>query len=145
MRHLTGRLAVPGEALGRLAARAERAADEILGERSRLGSAAGEMRWKSTAASSFEHRAQAGQDTLRAEAETLTELAALLRRHAVQVEEHLQVLADLARRAEQLAEQGVHAVGDAATTTAGVVSDGVSATLAPVESAGRWLGERVRW
>ena len=145
MRHLTGRLAVPGEALGRLAARAERAADEILGERSRLGSAAGEMRWKSTAASSFEHRAQAGQDTLRAEAETLTELAALLRRHAVQVEEHLQVLADLARRAEQLAEQGVHAVGDAAATTAGVVSDGVSATLAPVESAGRWLGERVRW
>jgi len=145
LRHLTGRLAVPGEALGRLAARAERAADEILGERSRLGSAAGEMRWKSTAASSFEHRAQAGQDTLRAEAETLTELAALLRRHAVQVEEHLQVLADLARRAEQLAEQGVHAVGDAATTTAGVVSDGVSATLAPVESAGRWLGERVRW
>ena len=136
---------MPGEALGRLAARAERAADEILGERSRLGSAAGEMRWKSTAASSFEHRAQAGQDTLRAEAETLTELAALLRRHAVQVEEHLQVLADLARRAEQLAEQGVHAVGDAATTTAGVVSDGVSATLAPVESAGRWLGERVRW
>jgi len=136
---------VPGEALGRLAARAERAAEEILGERSRLGSAAGEMRWKSTAASSFEHRAQAGQDTLRAEAETLTELAALLRRHAVQVEEHLQVLADLARRAEQLAEQGVHAVGDAATTTAGVVSDGVSATLAPVESAGRWLGERVRW
>jgi len=131
--------------LGRLAERAERAADEILGERSRLGSAAGEMRWKSTAASSFEHRAQAGQDTLRAEAETLTELAALLRRHAVQVEEHLQVLADLARRAEQLAEQGVHAVGDAATTTAGVVSDGVSATLAPVESAGRWLGERVRW
>jgi len=145
LRHLTGRLAVPGEALGRLAARAERAAEEILGERSRLGSAAGEMRWKSTAASSFEHRAQAGQDTLRAEAETLTELAALLRRHAVQVEEHLQVLADLARRAEQLAEQGVHAVGDAATTTAGVVSDGVSATLAPVESAGRWLGERVRW
>jgi len=145
LRHLTGRLAVPGEALGRLAARAERAADEILGERSRLGSAAGEMRWKSTAASSFEHRAQAGQDTLRAEAETLTELAALLRRHAVQVEEHLQVLADLARRAEQLAEQGVHAVGDAAATTAGVVSDGVSATLAPVESAGRWLGERVRW
>ena len=136
---------MPGEALGRLAARAERAAEEILGERSRLGSAAGEMRWKSTAASSFEHRAQAGQDTLRAEAETLTELAALLRRHAVQVEEHLQVLADLARRAEQLAEQGVQAVGDAAATTACALSDGVSATLAPVESAGRWLGERVRW
>lgn len=156
--------------MARLAARAERAADEVLGERSRLGSAAGEMRWKSTAASSFEHRAQAGQDTLRAEAETLKELAALLRRHALQVEEHLQVLADVARRAEQLAEQGVHAVGDAAAATAdvarraeqlaeqgvdavgdaavaaaGVVSDGVSASLAPVESAGRWLGERVRW
>ena len=131
--------------MARLAARAERAAEEVLAERSRLGAAAGEMRWKSTAASSFEHRAQAGQDTLRAEAETLTELAALLRRHAVQVEEHLQVLADVARRAEQLAEQCVQAVGDAAATTAGALSDGVSATLAPVESAGRWLGERVRW
>jgi hypothetical protein len=103
------------------------------------------MRWKSTAASSFEHRAQAGQDTLRAEAETLTELAALLRRHAGQVAEHLQVLAEVARRAELLAEQGVDAVGDAAVATAGVVSDGVSAALAPVESAGRWLGERAPW
>jgi len=131
--------------MARLAVRAEQAADEILRERSRLGSAAGGMRWKSTAASSFEHRAQAGQDTLRAEAETLTELAALLRRHALQVEEHLQVLADVARRAELLAEQGVDAVGDAAVIAAGVVSDGLSATLAPVESAGRWLGDRAPW
>ena len=136
---------MPGEALGRLVARAERAADEVLGERSRLGSAAGEMRWKSTAASSFEHRAQAGQDTLRAEAETLTELAALLRRHAGQVDEHLQVLADVARRTELLAEQGVEAVVDAAAATAGVVSDGVSGTGRAVGSAGRWLSERAPW
>jgi len=131
--------------MARLAVRAERAADELLGERSRLGSAAGGMRWKSTAASSFAHRAQAGQDTLRADAETLTELAALLRRHARQVEEHLEVLAEVARRAELLAEQGAEAVADAAAATAEVVSDGVSATLRPVEAAGRWLGERAPW
>jgi hypothetical protein len=66
----------------------------------------------------------------------------LLRRHAGQVAEHLQVLADVARRAELVAEQGVDAVGDAAVAAAaGVVSDGVSAALAPVESAGRWLGQ----
>jgi ABC-type transporter Mla subunit MlaD len=131
--------------MARLAVRAERAADEVLGERSRLGSAAGAMRWKSTAASSFAHRARAGEDTLRADAETLTELAALLRQHAREVEEHLQVLADVARRAELLAEQGVEAVSDAAVAAAGVVSDGVSGTGRAVESAGRWLGDRAPW
>jgi predicted TIM-barrel enzyme len=131
--------------MARLAVRAERAAGEILAERSRLGSAAGGMRWKSTAASSFAQRAQAGQDTLRADAEVLTELAALLRRHARQVEEHLQVLADVARRAELVAEQAVESVGDAAVAAADAVSDGVSGTGRAVESAGRWLGDRAPW
>ncbi|MDQ1484013.1 MAG: hypothetical protein QOF35_2089 [Actinomycetota bacterium] len=131
--------------MARLGARAERAADEVLGERSRLGVAAGGMRWKSTAASSFAQRAGAGGDMLRADAATLTELAALLRRHGSLVEEHLQVLADAARRAELLAEQGVEAVGDAAAAAADVVSDGVSGTGRAVESAGRWLADRAPW
>lgn len=131
--------------MARLAARAERAADDVLLERSRLGSAAGGMVWKSTAASSFAHRAQAGADTLRADAESLTELAAVLRWHGRQVEEHLRVLADMARAAEQLAEQGVEAVGDAAGAVAGAVSGGVSDAEHVVESAGRWLGERAPW
>lgn len=131
--------------MARLAARAEGAADEVLGERSRLGSAAGAMRWKSTAASSFARRARAGEDTLRADAETLMELAAVLRGHARLVEEHLQVLADVARRAELLAEAGVEAVGDAVAAAGGVVSDGVSGTGRAVESAGRWLGGRTPW
>lgn len=131
--------------MARLAARAERAADDVQRERSRLGSAAGEMRWKSTAASSFAHRAQAGQEKLRLDAELLTELAVVLRRHAHQVEEHLQVLADVAHRAELLAEQGVESVGDAATAAAGTVSDAVSGTGHAVESAGRWLGDRAPW
>jgi hypothetical protein len=131
--------------MARLAARAERAADEVMVERARLGSAASGMRWKSTAASSFAHRARAGEDTLRADAETLSELASLLRRHARLVEEHLLVLADVARRAELLAEQGVEAVGDAASAAAGVVSDGVSDAGRAVESAGRWLGDRAPW
>ena len=131
--------------MARLAERVERAADDVLAERTRLGSAAGGMRWKSTAASSFAHRAQAGQDTLRADAQTLTELAALLRWHGRQVEEHLQVLADMVRRAELLAEQGVEAVGDAGAAVAGAVSGGVSDAGHAVESAGRWLGERAPW
>jgi len=130
--------------MARLAVLAEGAADDVTRERSRLGSAAGGMRWKSTAASSFARRARAGQDTLRSDAQSLTELAAVLRRHAGQVEEHLQVLADVARRAELLAEQGVEAVGDA-VAAAGVVSDGVSVTGRAMESAGRWLGERAPW
>jgi ABC-type transporter Mla subunit MlaD len=136
---------VPGDAMARLVARAERAAEQVLGERSRLGSAAGGMRWKSTAASSFAQRARAGEEMLRADAETLTELAALLRRHASQVEEHLQVLADVARRAALLAEQGIEAVGDASAAAAGVVSDGVSGTGRAAESAGRWLGDQAPW
>jgi hypothetical protein len=131
--------------MARLAVRAEGAADEVMGEWTRLGSAAGGMRWRSTAASSFAQRARAGQDTLRGDAEILTELAAVLRRHARQVEEHLQVLADVARRAELVAEQAVDAVGDAAVAAAGVVSDGVSGTGRAVESAGRWLGDRAPW
>ena len=131
--------------MGRLAALAERAADEVLGERSRLGSAAGGMRWESTAASSFAGRARAGEDMLRSDGERLTELATVLRWHARQVEEHRQVLADLARRAELLAEEGVEAVGDAAAAAAGAVSDGVSGAGRAVGSAGRWLGERAPW
>jgi hypothetical protein len=87
-------VAEPG-AIVRLAVRAENAADELHRERARLGSEAGRLPWRSTAASSFAARARGGADMLQRDAHRLEELAVELRRHASHVEARLQVLADL--------------------------------------------------
>lgn len=103
------------------------------------------MQWKSTAASSFARRAEDGSDLLRRDVDRLEELAAALRAHARHVEDHLQMLADLERRAEQLAAQGI----DAVTGAAGAATDAAAAAAGDAvevaEKAGHWIGDHTPW
>jgi len=121
-----------------LAERAESDADELLRERTRLGLSAGAMQWKSTAAASFTTRAQDGADMLARDAQRLTDLAAALRRHARHVQEHLQLLADLAGKAEQLAAAGITAVSDAGGSA-------VHAVAGAADTAENWVEDHVPW
>jgi hypothetical protein len=134
----------PGGIAG-LAARAENAADVVVRERARLESAAVGMKWKSTAASSFARRAEGGSDLLRRDVDRLEELAAALRGHARHVEEHLQVLADLARRAEQLAAQGVDLVGGAADAAANAAPEAVKSAVHAAEQVEGWVASHTPW
>jgi hypothetical protein len=128
-----------------LAVRAENDADQLLQERARLGSSAGQMRWKSTAAASFNSRAQDGADMLARDAQRLDDVAAALRRHVRQVEEHLQMLADLARTAEHLAATALDAVNDAGASAVKVVAAGATTTVHAAEAAEGWVGDHVPW
>jgi hypothetical protein len=128
-----------------LAVRAEHDADELLRERARLGSGGGEMRWKSSAAASFTARAQDGADMLARDAQRLDDLAAALRRHARHVQEHLQLLADLARKAEELAASGIDAVNDAGGAAVNAVAGAATTTVHAAEAAGSWVEDHVPW
>jgi hypothetical protein len=137
-------LADPGGIVG-LAVRVERAADVIVRERARLESAAVGMAWKSTAASSFARRAQDGSGLLRRDVDRLEELAAALRAHARHVEEHLQMLADLERRAEQLAAAGVKAASDVVGSVADAGEAAAGGAVHVAEAAGDWVSSHVPW
>ncbi len=128
-----------------LAVQVENAADVIVRERARLESAAVGMQWRSAAAASFARRAEDGSDLLRGDVDRLEELAAALRAHARHVEEHLQVLAALERRAEQLAAQAVDAVSGAAGDATDVVNAAVGGAVDVAEQAAGWVGDHTPW
>jgi hypothetical protein len=129
----------------RLAGQVDRATDVIVRERARLDSAAVGMRWKSTAASSFARRVEDGSDLLRVHVDRLEELAAALRAHARHVEEHMRVLADLERRAVQLAAQSVEVVSGAAGDAVDVAAAAASGAVDVAEKAAGWVGDHTPW
>jgi hypothetical protein len=137
-------LADPGGIVG-LAVQVDNAADKVVRERARLDSAATGMQWKSTAAASFTRRAEDGSDLLRRDVDRLEELAAALRAHARHVEEHLQVLANLERRAQQLAAQGVNVVTGAAGAASDVASAAAGGAVDVAEDAADWVGDHLPW
>lgn len=88
----------------RLAAQVDSLADQLIAERARLESSAVGVEWKSTAASAFARRAEDSSHLLRRNADKLEELATALRGHARRVEEELEFLADLERRARWIGD-----------------------------------------
>lgn len=94
------------EAIERLAARAERTADDVRRERQLIASAAAGARWESSAAGAFARRAGQVDRRLLRDADRLDELAAALGRHAEHVRGHQQLLTDLAHQADRLLQLG---------------------------------------
>jgi ABC-type transporter Mla subunit MlaD len=128
-----------------LAVQVDNAADQVVRERARLESAATGMHWKSTAASSFARRVEDGSDLLRRDVDRLEELAAALRAHARHVEEHLQVLANLERRAQELAAQGVNVVTGVAGAATDVATAAAGGAVDVAENAADWVGDHLPW
>jgi hypothetical protein len=129
----------------RLASQVDSLADQLLAERARLESAAVGVEWKSTAASTFARRAEDSSHLLRRDADKLEELADALRGHARRVEARLEFLADLERRARELAAQGVDAVEDAASGAAHAVDEVANGAADAAGKAKRWVGDHAPW
>ena len=131
--------------LERLALRAEVAATALSRHRQQIMSGGAATRWESAAASSFGEHAHGAAETVSTDGHRLLELAAALRRHAVLVQQRLEELAVLERRAEQLARQAADAVAQGVRNAEQGAERAAREALHSAEQVGGWVGGHVPW